>query len=550
MPVRPRAAASTACVALLALLASAPSCSLSSGGTAGDAAGDGGGASGSHAGGAPGDAADHDGGGHGDGSSQGSTSDSGAGTGGDAGTSDAASGDGGISPAAIRVTLLTLDTRQYVSAAGGGGGAVTAASATAGADETFAITDASHATLTDGDTIELAASDGDYLSAAGGGGGALTAGATTAGTDETFTLHRIAGPGAISTGDLVALETTGTPSYVSATNGGGSDVQANAPWAHGWESFWITIAGQAAPIPAAKQKVLAYLQSIQGKKTVAGQHDKNNPTPTDATDQVTSITGKAPGLWSGDFLFGDDEVAARPTMIAEAQAQWAKGAIVQLMYHACIPTGDESCSWDDIGGATPQHLTDAQWSNLVTDGGTLNQAWKARLDTLSVFLAELQAAGVAPLFRPHHEMNQPVFWWAGRPGATGTSRLFQITHDYLVGNKGFTNIVWVWDLQDFSTLTGDVVDYSPGADYFDIAALDYYDGGYVASEYTTMQTAAAGKLMAIGECSTLPTATELAQQPGWAFFMLWPDFIAQDQSTLPALYGASNVVTMGGMPGW
>jgi mannan endo-1,4-beta-mannosidase len=283
---------------------------------------------------------------------------------------------------------------------------------------------------------------------------------------------------------------------------------------------------------------------------VAGQHDKNSPTPTDATDQVTSLTGKAPGLWSGDFLFGDDEVAARPTMIAEAQTQWAEGAIVQLMYHACIPTGDESCSWDDIGGTTPQHLTDAQWSDLVTDGGTLNQAWKARLDTLSVFFAQLQAAGVAPLFRPHHEMNQPVFWWAGRPGATGTRRLFQITHDYLVGNKGFTSIVWVWDLQDFGSLTSDVVDYAPGPDYFDVAALDYYDGGYLPSEYATMQAAAAGKLLAIGECSTPPTPSELAQQPDWAFFMLWPDFVAQNASTLPTLYGASNVVTLGQMPGW
>ena len=109
-------------------------------------------------------------------------------------------------------------------------------------------------------------------------------------------------------------------------------------------------------------------------------------------------------------------------MIAQAQTEWAKGAIVQLMYHNCIPTGDEYCSWDDIGGATPQHLTDAQWSDLVTAGTALNQAWKARLDTLSVFFAQLKAAGVAPLFRPLHEMNQPVFWWAGRTrnGVTGT----------------------------------------------------------------------------------------------------------------------------------
>jgi mannan endo-1,4-beta-mannosidase len=251
----------------------------------------------------------------------------------------------------------------------------------------------------------------------------------------------------------------------------------------------------------------------------------------------------------GDFLFGGD-VADRPTMIAQAQKEWTKGSIVQLMYHACAPTGDESCSWDDIGGNTPASLTDAQWSDLVTDGGTLNAAWKARLDALSVFFAQLKAAGVAPLFRPQHEMNQGVFWWGGRPGPTGTRRLYQITHDYLVGNKGFDNIIWVWDLQDFGTLSTDVTDYDPGADYYDIAALDVYSGGYDTSKYTAMQGAAGSKPIAIGECSTPPTAAELAQQPDWVFFMLWPDFISQNQGALPALYSAPNVVTLGQMPGW
>jgi hypothetical protein len=32
--------------------------------------------------------------------------------------------------------------------------------------------------------------------------------------------------------------------------------------------------------------------------------------------------------------------------------------------------------------------------------------------------------------------------------------------------------------------------------------------------------------------------------------MLWPDFVAEDTSVLPALYGAPNVATLGQMPGW
>ena len=458
---------------------------------------------------------------------------------------------GPATPAPAQVTLRTLISSQYVSATGGGGSTVTAASATAGAPESFALTDVNGGALQDGDTVYLAAANGDYLSAVGGGGAALTANAVAAGASEAFTLHRLAGSGVVASGDQIALGTKNGVNYVSAIDGGGGEVAANAPWARSWETFTLSIAGAAPPPPStAKQKVLAYLASIKGKKTIAGQHDKNNSTPTDATDQVEGITGKQPGLWSADFAFGQDSVDNRGLMIAEAQAQWKQGAVVQLMYHPCIPTRDELCSWDNIGGANPQHLTDAQWTDLVTDGGTLNHAWKARLDTLAPFFAQLEAAGVAPLFRPHHEMNQGVFWWGGRGGAQGTRRLFQITHDYLVNTKGFDNIIWVWDLQDFGSLTTDVSDYDPGASYYDIAALDFYDGPYEASEYALMQSVAGSKPIAIGECSTPPTAAELAQQPGWAFFMLWPDFVSQNSSALPALYSAPNVVTAGQMPGW
>jgi hypothetical protein len=304
------------------------------------------------------------------------------------------------------------------------------------------------------------------------------------------------------------------------------------------------------PTSTARQRVLDYLASISGHKTIAGQHNKYNATPSSATDQVHAITGKTPGLWSADFGFGQDALDNRGVMIAEAKHQWSQGAVVQLMYHACIPTHDELCGWDDVGGAHPQHLTDDQWNQLVIDGSMLNQAWKQRLDGLSPFFADLKAAGVAPLFRPLHEMNQGVFWWGGRGGANGTRRLYQITHDYLVKTKGFDHIIWVWDIQDFSSLPSDANDYDPGADYYDIAALDVYGGGYTPQNYNIMQQAAGQKPIAIGECATLPTVAELAAQPRWVFFMLWPDFVDQNQGVLPSLYHAANVVTEDQMPGW
>src|SRR5258706_303048 len=83
-----------------------------------------------------------------------------------------------------------------------------------------------------------------------------------------------------------------------------------------------------------------------------------------------------------------------------------------------------------------QTLSDPQWTDLITNGGTLNNAWKARMDVIAVHLQTLKNAGVEVLFRPLHEMNQGLFWWAGRPGPNGTAKLFQITHDYLRNTKG------------------------------------------------------------------------------------------------------------------
>lgn len=449
--------------------------------------------------------------------------------------------------------FFAASSGQFLSAANGGGGAITATAPWMRGWERFLVEDTTSAALSDGDLVYVASSTGKFLSADGGGGGALSATAAVASGWEAFYLVRLAGPGAIRSGDAVALRTMLKGTYVSAINAGGGDVRADAPWAKGWETFIITLpaggGGGGGGGVSARQRVLDQLASIAGHKTIAGQHDKNNGTPSDATDRIIAITGKTPALWSGDFLFGSN-VDSRQTMINEAINQWSHGAVVQLLYHACIPTRDEYCGWDDIGGAHPQHLSDAEWNDLVTDGTSLNAAWKTRLDTLSPFFQQLKNAGVAPLFRPIHEMNQGVFWWGGRGGANGTRKLFQITHDYLVNVKGFDNIIWVWDVQDFGSLRSDVSDYNPGTSYFDIAALDIYDGGYDQWKHDAIAGAAGGKFIAIGECSTPPTASELAAQPDWVFFMLWPDFVDQNRSALPALYSAANVVTEEQMPGW
>ncbi len=292
--------------------------------------------------------------------------------------------------------------------------------------------------------------------------------------------------------------------------------------------------------------VLDYIKSISGKQTVIGMHNREpNSTPAVQTDRAYSITGQYPGMWSGDFLFSSSDVSNRWTMIYECKKQWDNGAIVQLMFHVTPPTQSEPGTWD---GGVVSELTDAQWTTLITNGGTLNKAWKARLDTYATYLQYLEDNKVTVLVRPFHEMNQSMFWWAGRPGTNGTAALYRLTRDYLVTTKGLSNLVWVWDMQDLDLNWGV---YNPGNAYWDIFALDVYNTDrYTTAKYNAAVAIAGTKPIAIGECDKLPTASVLAAQPKWAFCLSWSEltFSFNTNTEIQNLYWATNVLVRNELP--
>lgn len=295
---------------------------------------------------------------------------------------------------------------------------------------------------------------------------------------------------------------------------------------------------------------LNYLYTIRGTSTIGGIHNKEPlNTPTYYTDQLEFVTGKVAGLWGGDFLF--NSYSDRWQMIYEAEKQWQRGAFVTLTWHACNPAQNVSpCSF---GSGVTSSMSNADWTDLTTNGTVLNNRWKAWLDELVPYFQYLQSRGVEVAFRPLHETNQSAFWWGGRAGPTGSAKLYQITHDYLQITRGLTNIVWVWNIQDFPTLPTDISSYSPGTSYFDVASLDFYNGdGLTQAKYNAMLGVAAGKPIAIGETGVLPTATALRAQPLWTYFMGWSElvFMQNTSAALFSLYTATNVLTRDEMPGW
>ena len=301
-------------------------------------------------------------------------------------------------------------------------------------------------------------------------------------------------------------------------------------------------------IYAQSPQVLDYIYSISGKKIVAGQHNKEpNSDPDMWTEYIKKTTGKYPGLWSGDFLFQQENIDERWTMIHEAKDQWDNGCIINLMWHACPPDEGEPCRWDP--GLLNAQLDDDQWKALITDGTPLNKIWKERMDDIAIYLQFLEDNGVEVLFRPLHEMNQGKFWWGGRPGPDGTAELFLIIHNYFTKTKGLSNIIWVWDMQDMSR---DFEAYNPGNEYWDIFGFDIYDQGYDPSWYNYILPIVGDKPMAIGECSKLPWPDVIASQPRWVFFMPWAELVKESNSTeeIIKIYQYSKVITKDEMPGW
>ena len=301
-------------------------------------------------------------------------------------------------------------------------------------------------------------------------------------------------------------------------------------------------------------KTLNYLYSIKGNTVLGGMHNRQpNSDPSRYSRQLNGVTGQWPALYSADFQFEPGEIAARQTMINQVITEWNNGAVVQLMWHACNPAKSRPCYWDSNGVLSS--MSNTEWNQLLTNGTAINNNWKAMMDEIAVYLQQLENAGVEVLFRPLHEMNQGMFWWGGRPGANGTAALYRLTRDYLQNTKGLTNLIWVWNLQDFSTFASDLNNYDPGSNYWDILSMDMYwsDGqGYTTAKYNAILNKANGKPIAIGECDDLPSPALLAQQSQWVFFMGWSElvFSKNTNAKIQDTYLSTRVRMLNEMPGW
>ena len=287
---------------------------------------------------------------------------------------------------------------------------------------------------------------------------------------------------------------------------------------------------------ATNSTVLDYLYTISGTKTISGQHNREpNSDPAKWTNWIYSVTEEYPGLWGGDFLYLQEDVNNRWTMINEAKEQWNKGSLVTLMWHVCPPTIPQTfCDWET---EIMSDLTDDQWAELVTYSTittTLNYKWRERIDEIVPYLQYLKCNGVEVLWRPLHEMNDDWCWWCGQPDYS--PELYRITYDYMTDEKKLTNLVWVWNVKDITPTTtieeatAIYSSYYPGDEYVDVVSLDPWNHGFTTENYSATLIIANDKPIAIGETSTLPSPTVLEEQPRWTWFLGWAELVKEYNS--------------------
>ncbi|MGA3343759.1 MAG: glycosyl hydrolase [Terracidiphilus sp.] len=290
--------------------------------------------------------------------------------------------------------------------------------------------------------------------------------------------------------------------------------------------------------------LLAFLSSISGKATIAGQHNFPN-VGARWTDMAYDLTAKYPGLFGGDFGFsgGDDKdsVLARPAMIEEVERQYKNGAVIALTWHEVRPIDDEPVTFHD---SVQGHLTDAQWRELLTPGSPLNLRWCAQVDVVAGYLTQLRDAHVPVLFRPYHEMNGNWFWWGGRPGKDGSVALYLQLYDRFVNVHHLDNLLWVWNVNAPGGNAGPIADYYPGAQFADLLTMDIY-GEFKQEYYASILALAGDKPIALAEVGKLPGPEVLENQPRWTYFMCWSEFIQKGNplDLVNAVYHAPQVLT-------
>ena len=297
-------------------------------------------------------------------------------------------------------------------------------------------------------------------------------------------------------------------------------------------------------------KLLDYIYSISGKKTLSGQHGAPL-TGSNRLPVVHRITERYPAVFGQDFGFSYpgywDGINFRQRIVDEAIRRHHEGFIITLMWHSIAPTLDEPMEFRD---GVQVKLSDQEWRELITPGSILHERWKSQVDVIAWFLKQLRYARVPVLWRPYHEMNGEWFWWGRKPGEDGYKKLWRMMYDRLVNFHGLNNLIWVYNANEVKDNVDPYETHFPGHDVVDILATDVYTEAFNQMNYDQLLKLAGDKPIALGEVGRVPSLEILRSQPRWTWFMQWgePGGSGPEGRTYRETYVSEEVLTLDELP--
>jgi mannan endo-1,4-beta-mannosidase len=291
-------------------------------------------------------------------------------------------------------------------------------------------------------------------------------------------------------------------------------------------------------IPEAR-KVLNYLESVYGKKTLSGMASYGGWRP------VFEICGRAPAIYSTDAFgwnkpkFGRSYVRVMKSAIETSHNWWhEKGGIVAMQFHWGKPGDPNGSAWVSGGKGTGP----VDMAKTVIPGTPEHKAAMDDLRQTADYLEQLARARVPVLWRPLHEIDGGWFWWTDVEQPENTAALWRMMFDYLVKDRELHNLIWVYSagLKPGNLRRGTPLDeeiayrkrFYPGDRYVDIAGIDIYPNSYYGWESFTddtygrafelMKRVAPGKMLALCESAAIPNPDILQREgPPWLYCLPW-----------------------------
>ncbi|MBI9070246.1 MAG: hypothetical protein JEY94_01525 [Melioribacteraceae bacterium] len=296
------------------------------------------------------------------------------------------------------------------------------------------------------------------------------------------------------------------------------------------------------------KELLKYLYDLTGTGVLSGQHNYPHQRHL-STDSVISRTGKTPAIWGCDFIAPNiyREKYSRQDVVDEAIRQYRKGCIITLMYHQVKPFDHDSLGFS---GSVKSHVTDDEWKEIITPGTNYYNMLIEKIDSVAVYLKQLEEKNIPVLWRPYHEMNGIWFWYGDRKGSEGFIKLWKIMYDRYVNFHKLNNLIWVWNANAPRDWKDDeAYDYKlfyPGDEYVDVLAADVYKNDFKKSHHDQLLELGNGKPIAIGECGIIPAPEILEEQTKWVWFMDWANFIWEynEPEKVRELYNSPRVINL------